>query len=158
LDDAVGRMQYLFAALYLPGDILFKVDRASMYNSLEVRAPFLDRALAEAAFALPTRFKLRGGETKHLLKRLAARHLPRELVYRPKHGFAVPVAGLLRGALRARVAETLLDGANPLAGWFRRPVLESMLRDHAAGRRDHRKRLWSLYCLFRFAANAAAAR
>jgi len=157
-DDAIGRMQYLFAAFYLPDDVLTKVDRASMYNSLEVRAPFLDRVLAEAAFALPTRLKVRGGETKYLLKRLAARHLSHELVYRPKHGFAVPVAGLLRGPLRARVADTLLDAGNPLAGWFRRPALESMLRDHASGRRDHRKRLWSLYCLFRFAANAAAGR
>jgi len=157
-DDAVGRMQYLFAALYLPGDILFKVDRASMYNSLEVRAPFLDRRLAEAAFALPSRLKLRGAETKYLLKRLALRHLPPDLVHRPKHGFAVPVAGLMRGALRSRVADTLLDPANPFASWFRRPALEAMLRDHASGRRDHRKRLWSLYSLFRFAANAAGER
>jgi asparagine synthase (glutamine-hydrolysing) len=155
-DDAVGRMQYLFTALYLPGDILFKVDRASMYNSLEVRAPFLDHALAEAAFALPSRLKFRGGATKYLLKRLAERHLPAELVHRPKHGFAVPVASLLRGTLRARIAETILDAGNPLASWFRRPALEVMLRDHESGRRDHRKRLWTLYCLFRFAAFARA--
>jgi asparagine synthase (glutamine-hydrolysing) len=155
-DDSVGRMQYLFTALYLPGDILFKVDRASMYNSLEVRAPFLDRAVAEAAFALPSRLKLKGGTTKYLLKRLAERHLPRDLVHRPKHGFAVPVAGLLRGALRDRVADTLLDRANPLASWFKRPALETMLRDHGAGRRDHRKRLWALYSLMRFAATDAA--
>jgi asparagine synthase (glutamine-hydrolysing) len=155
-DDAIGRMQYLFAALYLPGDILFKVDRASMYNSLEVRAPFLDHALAEAAFALPSRLKFRGGATKYLLKRLAERHLPAELVHRPKHGFAVPVASLLRGTLRARIAETILDAGNPLASWFRRPALEVMLRDHESGRRDHRKRLWTLYCLFRFAAFARA--
>jgi asparagine synthase (glutamine-hydrolysing) len=157
-DDPVGRMQYLFTALYLPGDILFKVDRASMYNSLEVRAPFLDRALAEAAFALPSRLKVQGGDTKYLLKRLALRHLPRDLVERPKHGFAVPVAGLLRGALRGRVEETLLDPGNPLASWFRRPALEAMLRDHAAGRRDHRKRLWALYSLLRFAATDAGRR
>jgi asparagine synthase (glutamine-hydrolysing) len=144
------------AALYLPGDILFKVDRASMYNSLEVRAPFLDHALAEAAFALPSRLKFRGGATKYLLKRLAERHLPAELVHRPKHGFAVPVASLLRGTLRARIAETILDAGNPLASWFRRPALEVMLRDHESGRRDHRKRLWTLYCLFRFAAFARA--
>jgi asparagine synthase (glutamine-hydrolysing) len=123
-----------------------------MYNSLEVRAPFLARAVAEFALSLPPSWKIRGLRTKYLLRRLAGRLLPRAIVERPKHGFAPPVAGLLRGRLRHRVHDTLLDAGNPLAGRFRRAEIERMLGDHMAGRRDHRKRLWSLYCLFRFAA------
>ena len=155
-DDPVERMSYLFTKLYLPDDILTKVDRASMYNSLEVRAPYLARDVAEYAMRLPSRLKVRGRTTKYLLKALAARHLPKSLVYRGKHGFAVPMADFLRGPLRQRVAETLLDAGNPVADWFRPAAIEDMLDEHQARRRDHRKRIWSLYVLFRFARAAHA--
>ena len=153
-DEPTHRLQHLFTSIYLPDDILTKVDRASMYNSLEVRAPYLARDIAEFAFALPAAWRVKGFTTKALLRRLAARHLPADLVRRPKHGFALPVAGLLRGALKARVTDVLLDRGNPLAGLFRRAELEGLLAAHMDRRRDHRKRLWSLYCLFRFADTA----
>lgn len=152
--DPVELMQYLFTTLYLPDDILTKVDRASMYNSLEVRAPFLSRPLAELAFSLPSRWRVKGRQTKVLLRKLAERHLPADIVQRPKHGFALPVAALLRGSLRERVQDVLLDPGNPLAGHFARPELERLVQEHMTKQRDHRKRLWSLYCLFGFAATA----
>jgi asparagine synthase (glutamine-hydrolysing) len=156
-DDPMHRLQHLFSAIYLPDDILTKVDRASMYNSLEVRAPYLSREIADFAFSLPASWRIKGFTTKYLLRRLAERHLPSELVQRGKHGFALPVAAMLRDALRARVSDVLLDRENPLAGLFRRAEIERLLAAHMARRQDHRKRLWSLYCLFRFAATARRA-
>lgn len=146
----IERLQYLFSALYLPDDILTKVDRSSMYNSLEVRAPFLYSPLAEFALSLPPSLKIRGLNGKYLLKQLAYKRLPRDVVDRPKHGFAVPITELIRGSLRSRISETLLDETNPVADWFSRPKIAEMLNEHMTRRRDHRKRLWSLYCLFRF--------
>jgi asparagine synthase (glutamine-hydrolysing) len=157
-DDPTHRLQHLFATIYLPDDILTKVDRASMYNSLEVRAPFLSRDIADFAFSLPAAWRINGFTTKYLLRRLAERHLPPELVRRGKHGFALPVSAMLRDALRERVSDVLLDRGNPLAGLFRRAEIERLLAGHMARRQDHRKRLWSLYCLFRFAAGARVAR
>ena len=156
-DDPTHRLQHLFSAIYLPDDILTKVDRASMYNSLEVRAPYLSREIADFAFSLPASWRIKGFTTKYLLRRLAERHLPSDLVQRGKHGFALPVAAMLRDALRARVSDVLLDRENPLAGLFRRAEIERLLAAHMARRQDHRKRLWSLYCLFRFAATARRA-
>lgn len=153
-NNPLDRLQYLFSTLYLPDNILTKVDRASMYHSLEVRSPFLSRMLAEFAVSLPPGWRLRGLQTKYLLRRLSARYLPREIVRRPKHGFALPVARLLRGALRERVQDILLDVGNPLIDYFSRPTIEKMLSDHMNKRKDHRKRLWSLYCLYRFASTA----
>ena len=151
---SVDRLQYLFASLYLPDDILTKVDRASMYNSLEVRAPFLSSALADFAMALPPEWRVNGLRTKYLLRRLAERYLPTDLVWRKKHGFALPVSAMLRGPLRARVSDTLLDPSNPMAVYFNRSEIDRLLTTHMTRRRDQRKQLWSLYCLFRFAATA----
>ncbi len=152
--NPVERLLYLFTVTYLPEDILAKVDRASMMNSLEVRAPFLDRAFAEFAMSLPPKWKIRGSETKYLLKKLAARHLPREEVYRPKHGFGLPLSDLLRGPMHKTVSEVLLDHANPVANWFEKGRIEDYLREHKERKRDHRKKIWTLYILFRTALNA----
>lgn len=150
----LDELQFLFSKMYLPDDILTKVDRASMYNSLEVRAPFLSPDVTECALGLPPDWRLNGSKTKYLLRKLALRYLPSDIVWRPKHGFGLPVAAMLRGALRERVHDVLLDAGNPLAGSFKRPEIERLLEEHMAGRADHRKRLWTLYCLFRFAAGA----
>jgi asparagine synthase (glutamine-hydrolysing) len=152
----VDRLQRLFSAFYLPDDILTKVDRASMYNSLEVRAPYLSEDIAAFAFAMPERWRVNGYTTKYLLRRLAARYLPDDVVARRKHGFAIPVSGLMRGPLRDRVSDVLLDVTNPIAGLFDRTEVERLLSAHMDRREDHRKRLWSLYCLFRFAAGTRA--
>jgi asparagine synthase (glutamine-hydrolysing) len=138
----------MFLATYLPDDILMKSDRASMFNSLEVRAPFLDRALAEYVITLPEHLKLRGGSRKYLLKKLAARHLPSAIVARKKHGFALPVGRYIRTLFRERFQDVLLSRDNPVAPWFNRTVVEEMLRTHLSGRQDLGKKLWSLYVLF----------
>jgi asparagine synthase (glutamine-hydrolysing) len=142
----------LFLVTYLPDDILTKTDRAAMFNSLEVRAPFLDRRFAEYACALPTGLKLSGRTRKYILKRLGRRYLPPAIVDRKKHGFAVPIGTLIRTLLRERCRDVLLSPGNPVADWFERPALEGLLDDHLAGRHDHGKKLWALYILFAVAA------
>jgi asparagine synthase (glutamine-hydrolysing) len=143
---STAELIYLFATTYLPEDILQKVDRASMYVSLEVRSPFLARDFAEYALALPSRDKLRGFSTKHLFRKLALRHIPHETVMRKKHGFALPLAGLLRGPFRELVGATLLDPTCPLNEFLDRREIERLWSAHQAGH-DHRKKLWSLFTL-----------
>ena len=146
----------LFAQTYLPEDILFKVDRASMYVSLEVRTPFLGRAFAEYAMSLPSNDKIKGLSTKHLFRKLALRHIPRDIVERKKHGFAVPMADLLRGCLREPIGAGLLDHGSPLHQWFDRAEIERLWRAHQAGS-NHRKKIWTLFTLATAARNHAAA-
>jgi asparagine synthase (glutamine-hydrolysing) len=148
----VERLLHLFLTTYLPEDILTKTDRASMFNSLEMRAPFLDRAFAEYACNLPFALKLNRGRHKYILKRLARRYLPAEIVERKKHGFAVPIGCYLRTLFRERCRDVLLSRDNPVAGWFDRAAIEGMLNAHLAGRQELGKRLWSLYVLFAVAA------
>ncbi len=148
----VQRLLFLFLTTYLPDDILTKTDRASMFNSLEVRSPFLDRAFAEYAAALPTSLKLRGGSRKYILKQLARRYLPDEIVTRKKHGFAVPIGRYIRTLFRERCRDVLLSRDNPVAAWFHRSEIETMLDAHLSGRQELGKKLWSLYMLFAVAA------
>jgi asparagine synthase (glutamine-hydrolysing) len=150
--STVDLLLYLFLVTYLPDDILTKTDRAAMFNSLEVRAPFLDRQFAEYACGLPTGLKLRGRTRKYILKRLASRYLPRAIIDRKKHGFAVPIGALIRTLFRERCCDVLLSSQNPVADWFERDALEGLLDEHLAGRHDHGKKLWALYILFAVAA------
>jgi asparagine synthase (glutamine-hydrolysing) len=136
----------LFISTYLPEDILLKVDRSSMYVSLEVRTPFLGRAFAEYAMSLPSRDKIRGLTSKHLFRKLALKYLPRDIVARRKHGFALPLSPLLRGCLREPVGAALLDRRSPLHEWFDRNEIERLWYSHQAGS-DHRKKIWTLFTL-----------
>ena len=129
-----------------------------MFNGLEVRAPFLDRAFAEYACRLPTGLKLRGRTKKYILKRLASRYLPDAIVHGRKHGFAVPIGALVRTLFRERCHDTLLSRHNPVADWFNRGAIETLLAEHQSGRHDHGKKLWALYVLFRVAGRERAAR
>jgi asparagine synthase (glutamine-hydrolysing) len=144
----VDLLLHLLLVTYLPEDILTKTDRASMFNSLEVRAPFLDRRFAEYAVSLPRRLKLHGRSKKYILKRLACRYLPPAIVARKKHGFAVPIGALIRTLFRERCRDTLLSRANPVADWFERAAIEALIDEHQSGRHDHGKKLWALYILF----------
>ena len=155
--SGVERLAYQFLTTYLPEDILTKTDRASMFNSLEVRAPFLGRDLAEYACSLPTRLKLRRGIKKYILKRLACRYLPERIVYRKKHGFAVPIGSLIKTLFWERCQDVLMSTGNPVAAWFNRAAIESLLAEHLSGRADHGKKLWALYILFAVAGRAARA-
>lgn len=145
--SSVDSLMSLLLATYLPEDILTKTDRASMFNSLEVRAPFLERELAEYSCALPTNLKLRGRTRKYILKRLALRYLPEPIVHRKKHGFAVPIGRLMRDLFRERCQDTLLSRDNPISAWFKRSAIERLLTEHQSGRCDHGKKLWALYVL-----------
>jgi asparagine synthase (glutamine-hydrolysing) len=142
-DDPLALIQYLDFKTYLVGDINTKVDRASMAHSLEVREPLMDHPLVEWLASLPSSLKVQGGEGKYLLKRAMERHLPHEILYRPKMGFAVPLARWFRGPLRHRVRDALLGPVLADTGWFDRRVLERMIDSHQSGRRDFSASLWT---------------
>ena len=144
----VERLAYQFLTTYLPEDILTKTDRASMFNSLEVRAPFLSRAFAEYSCSLPKQLKMRRRIRKYILKRLACRYLPERIVYRKKHGFAVPIGSLIRTLFWTRCQDVLMSTDNPVAVWFKREAIEALLTEHRAGRADHGKKLWALFVLY----------
>ena len=110
-DDPLALVQYLDLKTYLVGDINTKVDRASMAHSLEVREPLMDHPLVEWLATLPSSLKVRGQEGKYLLKKAMEPYLPREILYRPKMGFAVPLARWFRGPLRQRVRDAVLGAA-----------------------------------------------
>ena len=142
--DAVAGMTITDQLSYLPDDILVKVDRASMAHSLETRAPFLDHRLVEWAWRLPLHQKIRGGQTKWLLRQVLYRHVPRELVERPKQGFAVPLAAWLRGPLRDW-AEALLDPARLHAeGYLAAAPIAQAWSEHLSGRHDRAHELWDV--------------
>ncbi len=143
----LGRVFETVARGYLPDYILVKVDRCSMRHSLEVRAPFLDRDLAEFVWRLPLDMKLRGLTGKYLLRKAAQGLVPPQVLNRPKRGFLIPVAQWLRGVLRP-VAEELLDPRRLRAqGLFRPEAVARLMREHMDGRADHRRPLWTLLVL-----------
>ena len=142
--------QYLDLKTWLPGDILTKVDRASMAHSLEVRVPLLDHRLVEWASSLPPGLKLKGGTGKYIFKKALESDLPHDVLYRKKMGFSVPLSAWLRGPLAKRAREALLDGAVATCGYFEPTVLDELLRQHATGQHDHSATLWSLLMLDAF--------
>jgi asparagine synthase (glutamine-hydrolysing) len=142
--DPLSMVQYLDLKTYLPGDILTKVDRASMAHGLEVRVPLLDHQLVEWMSGLPRSFLLRGTETKYLFKRALESRLPRELLYRDKMGFSIPLAQWFRGPLKQRLAHALLGPTLSQSGLFNMDVIAELIGQHQSGRRDHSAPLWSL--------------
>jgi asparagine synthase (glutamine-hydrolysing) len=138
------RMMYCDAVSYLPGDILCKVDRASMAVSLETRVPYLDHRVAELAARIPLHMKLRGGRGKHILRELLYREVPRELFDRPKVGFAIPVGEWIKGPLRPWAEELLEPARMAGEGWFDSDIVQRRWRDHLSGRRDSTPALWAV--------------
>ncbi|MCW5611001.1 MAG: amidotransferase 1, exosortase A system-associated [Rubrivivax sp.] len=143
-DDPLAVIQYLDLKTYLVGDINTKVDRASMAHSLEVREPLMDHPLVEWLATLPSNLKVRGNEGKYLLKKAMEPALPDEVLYRPKMGFAVPLARWFRGPLKQRVRDALLGDRLLSTGWFDPDALRRLVDEHGSGRRDHSAPLWSL--------------
>ncbi len=142
--DPINRSLYVDLKSYLPDNILVKVDRMSMAVSLETRVPFLDPRLVELAFRIPGDLKLSGGRTKRLLKRVAERHLPRELVHRPKQGFSIPIKNWLGAEFRPLLRE-LLDPRDLTAGGiFQAKTVERWVDEHLAGVANHSHALWGL--------------
>jgi asparagine synthase (glutamine-hydrolysing) len=133
---------FLDQVTYLPDDILVKVDRATMAVSLESRAPFLDHRVVELAWRMPLDLKVRGGQGKWALRQVLYRYVPRELIERPKMGFAVPVDRWLRGPLRDW-AEALLDaGRLTREGFFAADVIRRKWREHLSGAQNWAAQLW----------------
>ncbi|GIK85332.1 MAG: amidotransferase 1, exosortase A system-associated [Betaproteobacteria bacterium] len=155
--DPLALVQYLDLKTYLVGDINTKVDRASMAHSLEVREPLMDHPLVEWLASLPSSLKVRDGEGKWLLKKAMEPRLPDEVLYRPKMGFAVPLARWFRGPLRERVRDALLGERLADTGMFERVCLRRLIDDHQSGLRDHSAPLWTLLMFDAFLRNTVDA-
>ncbi len=145
--DPLSRRQYLDTHTYLPGDILTKVDRASMMVSLEARAPVLDHKLAEFAATIPAELRMKGMTTKYILKKVAERLMPPELVHRPKMGFAVPVAYWLKKEWAAQTDDLLTSERALARGTFRPEFVRRILAEHRSGKRDNSSMIWGLMML-----------
>jgi asparagine synthase (glutamine-hydrolysing) len=143
-DDDLERLIYHHAKLYLAGQTLVKMDRATMAFGLEVRAAYLDHELVELACSIPTALKLKGWTTKYLLKRMMAERLPASIVYRRKHGFGVPLAPWLRGPLRPLLDEILHPDRLKRTGLFAPRTVARLVDEHVAGRENHARALWTL--------------
>ena len=153
-EHPLSMVQYLDMKTYLAGDILTKVDRASMAHALEVRVPILDHEFVEWVSGLPPQMKLSGGEGKHIFKRALEPYLSREILYRRKMGFAVPLASWFRGALRQRIRAALLGPTLAGLDIFNTAFLETLLDQHQSGRRDHSAALWALLMFEAFVRNS----
>ena len=156
--DPVERMLYLDAMTYMCEDILSKVDRTSMAVSLEVRVPLLDHRVAALAWSLPLERKIAAGRGKRVLRQVLERHVPRELIDRPKQGFGLPIGDWLKGPLRPWAADLLSRSEIEARGLVRAGPVERTWNDHLSGRRDHGLRLWTILCLQAFAQTLTPAR
>ena len=143
-DDPLALIQYIDTHTYLVGDINTKVDRASMAHSLEVREPLMDHELVQWVATLPSSLKLKGNEGKYFFKKAMEPHLPDDVLYRPKMGFAVPLARWFRGPLKERVRDALLGERMLASGMFNADVLRQLVTQHESGQHDHSTPLWTL--------------
>jgi asparagine synthase (glutamine-hydrolysing) len=145
--EALDRAQYADFKIWLPGDILTKVDRTSMNVSLEAREPLLDYRLVEFAARLPVSMRIRGGEGKWLMKKTMEGHLPDDILYRPKMGFVTPISAWFRGALASEAEDVVTKSRLAQSGWFDPVALKRVFEDHRSGLSDHGRLLWQLVML-----------
>jgi asparagine synthase (glutamine-hydrolysing) len=145
--DMLSQAMYFETAVNLPGDMLVKVDRMSMANSLEVRCPLLDQGVAELAAAIPHAWRIRRGKGKQFLLRALGERLPAELLNRPKMGFGVPLADWFRGPLRELLWDHLTGSRFLDRGFVEPHFLNHLLREHERRRRDNSYWLWALLVL-----------
>jgi asparagine synthase (glutamine-hydrolysing) len=148
--DPVQRAQYADLKIYLPNDVLVKVDRMSMANSLEVRSPLLDRRIVETAFRIPRSTKMPWLKPKHLLRQIARRRLPPALLSLPKRGFDAPVGHWIAGPYSSLVREELLSRDSTLLGVVDRDIVARLMQAHVAGTANHSYPLWALWVLARW--------
>ncbi len=150
--DDLSKMLRSDLEWYLPGDLLVKADMATMANSLEVRSPLLDHEIVEWTAGLPSEFKIRGRQSKYLLKEIARSLVPAELIDRPKMGFAIPRADWLRGGLKIMTQDLLTDATARNRGWFDQMEVEKVLAHHMAGQ-DRDGLIWPMLMLELWARN-----
>lgn len=137
-------MMAMDTVTYLPDDILVKVDRAAMANSLETRVPFLDHRVVELAWRMPFDFKIRNGEGKWILRQILDRHVPRKLIERPKMGFGVPLGEWLRGPLREWAEDLLGETRLHNEGYFYPEPIRAMWEEHLGGKTNWQHHLWTI--------------
>jgi asparagine synthase (glutamine-hydrolysing) len=145
--EFLDRTQFADVTIYLPDDLLVKVDIATMIHSLEGRSPFLDHHVAEFAARLPASYKLHGWVGKYILKRALRNHLPKSILHRDKQGFALPIGRWFRHELRQVAYDVLLDLHTLARGIFDGRAVRTMLDEHVSGRINHRYRIWELLML-----------
>lgn len=143
-DSFIDRLLYTDIKTYLPDDILTKVDRMSMANSLESRVPLLDHNVVEFAAAVPDRFKLKGFTKKYIFKKAVKDLLPKEIIYRKKKGFGVPIGPWLKNELKDFAKDTLFSRSFKEKGYFNGENVEKLFNDHIGGVRDMSEHLWTL--------------
>lgn len=142
--DFFDELTLLHERMYMMDEVLVKVDRASMMNSLEVRAPFLDTRVVDLANHLPTNYKIRGLERKYILKKIMDGKLPKHIIYRKKKGFGVPVAKWLKSELKPVVDDYLSSESLMKIGFLNPQYIRNILDEHSKGLKDNRKKIWSL--------------
>src|SRR5205085_2829474 len=145
--DAVQRAEYADLKVYLPNDVLVKVDRMSMAHGLEVRSPLLDRRIVEFAFNIPTPQKMPRLHAKHLLRRLADARLPADILKLPKHGFTAPIGRWLAGSCADRFCDEVLGRDAYVRTVLDTRLIEGRLAEHRSGRADHSFELWAVWML-----------
>ncbi len=145
--DKLTRMQLTDTKMYLPGDILVKVDRMSMANSLETRAPLLDYRMVEFAVGLPVHLKMKENESKYILKQMLKKYVPPQILHKAKQGFAVPVGSWFRTSLQQYTRDILLDSRSRNRGLFKKGIVEKVLNFHSQGRRDYSEWIYMLLML-----------
>ncbi len=142
--DPVERMMFRDTMTYLPDDILCKVDRAAMACSLETRVPFLDHRVVELVWRIPMNMKIRGNTGKWALRQVLYKYVPKELIERPKAGFAIPIGQWLRGPLRDWAEDLLSETRLNAEGYFYAKPIRQAWAEHLTGRRDNTAKIWSI--------------
>lgn len=145
-NDLFSNTTNFYYQTYLLDDILVKVDRSSMYNSLEVRSPFLDTKVIEFTNSLPRNFKQKGLEGKYILKKVMDGKLPENIIYRPKKGFGIPLSDWIRKDLKHVIEDVLLKKDD----YFELNYIERLLNEHNTKKQNHRKLIWNLFILKKF--------
>lgn len=143
-DSFEHAMMAIDAQTYMTDDILVKVDRAAMANSLETRVPLLDHRIIELAWQMPLDYKIKNGEGKWLLKQVLFRHIPKELIERPKMGFSIPLDDWLRTSLRDWAEELLDESTLKAQGYFHSEPIRKMWQQHLSGQYNHQHQLWTI--------------
>lgn len=143
-DDEINQQMYVDVKTYLVDNILVKVDRMSMATSLEARVPFLDHRFVEFAGSVPGKYKLQGRKTKMILKQSMEELLPKEILYRGKEGFSIPIKNWLKNELKPMMMDTLSPEKIKREGFFNPDYVEILKNEHLSGRENHSHRLWAL--------------